>query len=190
MLPELPLRPQSCPPKVKERPGFVTTERPEKRRRTVSSSTTTLGSPLSSPCLNLSPQFSPSLDFSPLGSPQLALSPRSGSSASSGMSSCEPPSNECSFCGTVFLNLKNQKRHQCFFSSWWTFLQIKWYNSSRTCSHKELGTNYQDIGSTMQRGHSGVVQVKQMVSSFLLSFCFPSPTLTMYLFCLFVYILG
>ena len=117
VLPELPLRPQSCPPKVKEHPGFVTPERPEKRRRTVSSSTTTLGSPLSSPCLNLSPQFSPSLDFSPLGSPQLALSPRSGSSASSGMSSCEPPSNECSFCGTVFLNLKNQKRHQCFFSS-------------------------------------------------------------------------
>ena len=118
VLSEIPLRPQSCPPpQVEEHSGFVTPETPQKRRRAVSSSTASLlspcmGSPLSSPCLNLSPQFSPSLDVSPLGSPLLVLTPRSGSSASSpGV----PSSFQCCFCGASFLNLKNQKRHQCIF---------------------------------------------------------------------------
>jgi hypothetical protein len=54
---EFPLRPQSCPPQVKEHPGFVTPERPEKRRRTVSSSATSLGSPLPLPPVLSQPRF-------------------------------------------------------------------------------------------------------------------------------------
>ena len=72
-LPSHPSHPQSCPPPIDTHFSFVTPERPNKRRRTLSSSAASVISPtlstsLFSPNLHSSPQASASPDISQLDS--------------------------------------------------------------------------------------------------------------------------